>query len=130
VLGLQGVELTLIGYNTAAVNYHGSEPSHLRMFHHHLSMQAGAYENSMYIVATGKCGIENGVGLIGGSCVIAPSGEIVALAQTEDDEVIVATCDLDHCAFGKKTMFNFMAHRRPEHYRRIVGQKGVQEPPG
>ena len=34
---------------------------------------------------------------MGGSCIISPTGEIVALARTDDDEVIVADLDLDLC---------------------------------
>lgn len=128
VMGLQGVEMVLLGYNTAAVNYYGREPGHLGMLHNHLVMQSGAYQNSTYVVAAAKCGIENGIGMIGGSCIISPFGEIIAQAQTEDDEVITATCDLDLCLIGKRTMFDFEANRRPESYTLITRQKGIKYP--
>lgn len=128
VMGLQGVEMILLGYNTAALNYYGREPAHLAMLHNHLVMQSGAYQNSTYVVAAAKCGVENGISLIGGSCIISPFGEIIARAQTEDDEVITATCDLDLCLFGKRTMFDFEANRRPEAYELITRQKGVKYP--
>ncbi|MSO54183.1 MAG: hypothetical protein EXQ90_03515 [Rhodospirillales bacterium] len=51
--------------------------------------------------------------------------EIVAQAQTEADELIIANCDLDNCTFGKETAFNFAQHRRIEHYSIITTQTGV-----
>ena len=54
--------------------------------------------------------------------------QLVAEAATLDDELLVADCDLDLCRQGKEKMFNFAAHRRPEHYAPIVGQVGVVEP--
>ena len=53
---------------------------------------------------------------------------MVAQAATLSDEVITAECDLDDCRQGKDKMFNFAAHRRPEHYRRIVDQLGAEAP--
>ena len=46
VMGLQGVEIVALGYNTPIENIHHREPEHLRMFHHLLSMQADAYQNA------------------------------------------------------------------------------------
>jgi hypothetical protein len=51
--------------------------------------------------------------MIGGSQIIAPSGEIVALCVTEEDELITARCDLDQCAPSKSTVSNFGLHREP-----------------
>jgi predicted amidohydrolase len=134
VMGLKGVELLMLGYNTPAINawamvHSAPEPEHLRMFHNHIVMQAGAYQNSTWVVAVAKAGIEEGCSLIGGSCIIAPTGEIVALARGVDDELIVADCDLALCKYGKDTVFNFAKHRRIEHYGLISSQTGVTEPP-
>ena len=129
VMGLKGVEMVLLGYNTPSINIAAAQPPHLRMFHNHLTMQAGAYQNSTYVIAAAKAGIEDGNPLIGGSCIVAPTGEIVAQAQTEADELIVADCDLDNCTFGKKTVFNFAQHRRIEHYKIITEQTGVVPAP-
>ena len=60
--------------------------------------------------------------------IVNPDGEIVAQAQTEDDELVVADCDLDATAFGKRTVFDFARHRRIEHYGRITSQVGVELP--
>ena len=130
VMGLQGVELVVLGYNTPSVNSQKAEEGpEKRLFHHNLSVQAGAYQNSTWVIATAKCGSEDGHPLFGGSCIVNPDGEIVAEAETEDDELIVADCDLDATIFGKKTIFDFERHRRIEHYGRITGQTGVVLPP-
>src|SRR5690348_17635265 len=88
VMGLQNVEMVMLGYNTPTENIYHYEKAHLRMFHNHLTMQAGAYQNGCWVVATAKCGAEDGFPMIGGSCIIAPTGEIAAQALTEEDEVI------------------------------------------
>ncbi|MDJ0611030.1 MAG: N-carbamoyl-D-amino-acid hydrolase [Kiloniellales bacterium] len=128
VMGLQGVEMVLLGYNTPTVNSQSDEAPHLRMFHNQMSMQAGAYQNSTWVVGVAKAGSEDGHELMGGSVIVAPSGEIVAQARTLGDELIVADCDLDACNFGKETIFNFAAHRRVEHYGLITERTGAVPP--
>jgi predicted amidohydrolase len=130
VLGLQGVELVALGYNTPSVNSQkAAEGPQQRMFQHRLSLQAGAYQNSTWAVAVAKCGVEDGHPLMGGTMIVDPDGEIVAQASTEGDELVVADCDLDATAFGKRTVFDFARHRRPEHYGRITAQTGAIPPP-
>jgi predicted amidohydrolase len=128
VMGLQGVELVLLGYNTPVHNPPAPEHDALSMFHNHLSMQAGAYQNGTWVVGVAKCGVEEGCEMIGGSAIIAPSGEIVAQCSTQGDEVAVARCDLDRCASYKTTTFNFAAHRQPQHYTLITERKGAVPP--
>jgi predicted amidohydrolase len=130
VLGMQGVELVCVGYNSAAYDPNGgsSEDQALRTFHSKLVAQANAYMNATWAVAVAKAGIEDGSGLIGGSCIVDPNGVIVAEAATEGDELVVADCDLDLCRQGKEKMFNFAAHRRPAHYRLITERAGAVPP--
>lgn len=116
VLRLLGVELVCLGYNTPVKTPHLPETDSLVNFHNHLSMQAGAYQNSMWVVAAAKAGVEEGVDQIGGSAIIAPSGEIVACAETKNDEIVIAEVDLDMAARYRRSIFNFAQHRRPEHY--------------
>ena len=99
------------------------------MFHNMLSMQAGAYQNGTWVVGTAKAGFEDGYGLIGGSCIIAPTGEVVAQALTEEDEVVSFDCDLDLGQYIKETIFNFDEHRRIEHYGLITEQTGLVRRP-
>lgn len=122
VMGLQGVELVLLGYNTPVHNPALPESDRLVGFHNDLSMQAGAYQNATWVVGAAKAGVEAGVEQLGGSCIIAPSGEIVAKAVTDDDEVVVATCDLDMCTGYKESVFDLAAHRRPEHYTSLTAR--------
>ena len=129
VMGMKGVELVMLGYNTPSANSLGPEPFHVRMMHNHITMQAGAYQNGTWVVGVAKAGKEEGYDMMGGSVIIAPSGEIVAQAHTLGDELITAECDLDECQFNKTTIFNFEAHRRPEHYKIITDQVGVTPPP-
>jgi predicted amidohydrolase len=126
VMGLQGVEIVALGYNTPTENIHHPEPMHLRMFHHLVTMQANAYQNGTWVLAAAKAGKEDGCGLIGGSAIIAPTGEIAARALSEDDEVITATLDLDLGDYIKRTIFNFEKHRRIEHYRLITERTGAK----
>jgi N-carbamoyl-D-amino-acid hydrolase len=130
VMGLQGVELIVLGYNTPSVNSQkADEGPQKRMFHHRLTLQAGAYQNSTWVVAVAKAGSEDGHPMIAGSVIVDPDGEIVVEAATDDDELIVADCDLDATTFGKDTIFDFERHRRVEHYGRITSQTGVVQPP-
>ncbi len=120
VLGLQGAEMVVLGYNTPEENIHYREPPHLRMFSHRLSIQAGAYQNATWVVAAAKSGLEDGHRLIAGSAIVSPTGEIVAEASTEGDELVIHDCDLDFGADLRRTMFDFARHRRPEHYGLIT----------
>ena len=130
VMGLQGVEMVVLGYNTPSVNSQKSEEGpEKRLFHNRLSVQSGAYQNATWVVAVAKAGVEDGFPLIGGSLIVDPNGEIVAEAKTEDDELLVHPCDLDATDFGKKTIFDFARHRRIEHYGLITSQVGAVPPP-
>ena len=128
VMGLQGVEMILLGYNTPVHNPPAPEHDRLGPFHNHLVMQAGAYQNGTWVVGVAKCGREEGCDMLGQSAIIAPSGEIVALCTTLGDELITARCDLDLTRSFKETVFNFARHRRPEHYRLIVDRAGAVPP--
>lgn len=129
VMGLQGVEMVMLGFNTPSVNSQkGEEGIEERMFHHKLSLQAGAYQNATWVVAVAKAGTEDGHHLMGGTAIVDPEGHIVAEAKSEDDELIVHPCDLDATRFGKTTIFNFAAHRRIEHYKLITEQTEARPP--
>ena len=126
VMGLQGVELILCGYNTPI--HYIPDPSQdiLQGFHNALVMQSGAYQNGTWVVGVAKGGVEEGVDSLGQSMIVAPSGQIVAQALTTDDELIMAHCDMDWCERYTKTLFDFDRYRRPEVYTRITTQRGVE----
>ncbi len=128
VMGLQGVELVMIGYNTPI--HYAPDPAQnaLQGFHNHLCMQAGAYQNGTWVVGVAKGGTEEGVESLAQSAIIAPSGQIVAQALTTADELITARCDLDLCANFKETLFDFARYRRAEVYGLITERKGAIPP--
>ncbi|CAN5248942.1 N-carbamoyl-D-amino-acid hydrolase [soil metagenome] len=129
VMGLQGVELILIGYNTPLYYPPDPQQNALQAFHNHLVMQAGAYQNGAYVVGVAKGGLEEGVDSLAQTVIIAPSGQIIAQCITTADEVVVAKVDLDYCDLYKKTLFDFDRYRVPEAYRLITERRGAEPPP-
>ena len=128
VMGLQGVDLIALGYNTPVDHTGHDDIDGLTQFHNHLSMQAGAYQNATWVVGTAKCGREEGSMMVGQSVIVAPSGEIVAMANTLEDEVVTARVDLDMGTRYRRTIFDFARHREPDAYRLIVERKGAGDP--
>lgn len=124
VMALQGAEMILVGYNTPDDHTGEFDFDSLTLFHNRLSLQAGTYQNSVWVVATAKAGIEEGSRLIGQSMIVAPSGQIAAMAVSTSDEVVVARCDLDMGALYRRTIFDFARHRQPQHYGLIVERTG------
>lgn len=128
VMALQSAEIVVLGYNTPSLNIHWNEPIHLRTTTHLISLQANAYQNGIWVAAAAKCGSEDGHHMIGSSVIVAPTGEIVARAISEEDEVITAEVDLSLGQMFRDHVFNFAKHRRPEHYKLIVERTGAGEP--
>lgn len=128
VMGLQGAELILIGYNTPL--HYDPDPTQnpLQAFHNHLVMQAGAYQNGCWVVGVAKGGVEEGVESLAGSAIFAPSGQVVTQAITTGDELITAEIDLDFTRTYKDTLFDFDRYRVPEAYRLITERKGAGPP--
>jgi hypothetical protein len=120
VMGLQGVELVLVGYNTPVHYPPDPGQDHLAAFHNNLVMASGAYQNGTWVVGVAKAGVEEGVEMLADSQIIAPSGEVVARCTTTGDEVAVAACDLDRCLDYRRTVFDFARYRRPELYGAIT----------
>jgi predicted amidohydrolase len=129
VLALQGAEVVALGFNTPSENLSYPEPPALRVHHHLIMAQAMAFQNATWLVETAKCGFEDGYRMFGHSLIVAPTGEIAAKSASEEDEVICFNADMDVAADLKRTMFNFAAHRRPEHYGLIVERVGAEVTP-
>ncbi|OWU83485.1 N-carbamoyl-D-amino acid hydrolase [Oceanicola sp. 22II-s10i] len=123
MLGLGGAELVVLGYNTPFHYPPAPEHDHLQYFHNELSITAGCYQNGLWAVAVAKAGHEEGCDLIGGSIIVAPTGEVLARAATVGDEVITAEVDLDRCAEIRANVFNFALHREPQDYHLITKPK-------
>jgi len=128
VMALQSAEIVVLGYNTPSLNIHWDEPAHLRTSTHLISLQANAYQNALWVAAAAKCGREDGFHMIGNSVIVAPTGEIVARALTEEDEVIATVADLSLGEHFRQHVFNFAKHRRPEHYGLITQRTGAGDP--
>src|SRR4029077_15382138 len=124
MLCLNGAQVILIGYNTPATLEEAPALAHLRMFHNHLPMQAGAYQNTVGVAAAAKAGVEDGHALIGGSCIIAPTGEIAALATSLDDEGVGHRADPALIATRTRVNFDFARYRRPDAYGLIAERAG------
>ena len=129
VLALRGAEMILLGYNTPSHNPELPELDELSNFHNRLCMQAGAYQNGCWVIGVAKAGTEERVSQIGQTSIIAPSGEVVAMAGSLDSELIVHQCDLDFTKPYKNHIFNFECNRRIEHYGPITEQTAAIEPP-
>lgn len=129
-MGLQGIEIGMVGYNTPSGYVQWDEPIHLRMHHHLLSLQAAAYQNACWIAAAGKAGVEEGAHMIGGSCIVSPTGEVMVKTHGEGDEVISFDCDLSVGDNYRANIFNFARHRRPEHYGLLTERTGAGLPQG
>ena len=132
IMGLQGAELIMVGYNTGSTrmviegNRRVMEPAHLATEHNMLVMRAGAYQNCCWVIGVAKAGSEEGCEFLGDTCIIAPTGDVVAKAIGLGDEVIVADCDLSAGDYNRRTIFNFEINRQLQHYGLIASQKGVR----
>ena len=124
VMGLQNVEMVMLGYNTPLHNAPSPDHDEHSWFHNQLSMQAGAYQNGTWVVGVAKGGTEEGVPSLADSMIVAPSGKVVARAGGNGDELIVHRCDLDAGQSYKRTTFNFAVHRQPDlpPHRRAEGR--------
>ncbi len=114
-LVLQGAELLCVPYNTPTFR----QPREVGQEASEILLRAGAMENQVFVIAVGKAGVEDGAEYIGGSVIIAPTGKIIAKAQTEGDELLVITIDLDDVTELRK-QWNFLADRRPDAYHQLV----------
>ena len=110
-LGLGGAEIVLIGYNTPL--------SPMALDQNELVLRAGAYENSLFVVGIAKAGVEDGLELIGGSCIVGPLGNVLARAATTGDELVAARIDLDWMTPARKR-WDFFSRRHPQHYTAIT----------
>ncbi|MGE0826682.1 MAG: nitrilase-related carbon-nitrogen hydrolase [Candidatus Binatia bacterium] len=116
-LALNGAELLCVPYNTPTFG----QPKEAGQETSEVLLRAGAMENQLFVVAVGKAGVEDGTEYIGGSEIIAPNGKVLAKAQTDGDELVVATINLNDVATQRK-QWDFLADRRPDAYHRLVSE--------
>ena len=120
VLGLQDVDVVSLGYCTPVLNtqFPQRESAELRQFQSDLTMQAGAYHNSCFVIGAAKAGVEGGCAFQAGSVVVGPTGQILAKARSAGDELVVAELDLDECKFYRNGLMK-RSQRRVDAYRLI-----------
>ena len=121
-LALRGAELICIPYNTPTFGRPREEGHETA----EVLLRAAAIENQLFIVAAGKAGVEDGAEYIGGSEIISPEGKVLAKAQTDGDELVVATIELNTIT-ELKAKWDFMPDRRPEMYQALVQQEQQEE---
>ena len=114
-LALEGAELICVPYNTPTFG----QPREVGQETSEILLRAAAIENQLFIVAVGKAGVEDNAEYIGGSEIIAPTGRVVAKAQTDHDELVVVTLDLNEIT-KLKEKWDFLPDRRPELYQALV----------
>jgi len=114
-LALGGAELICVPYNTPTFG----QPREAGQETSEVLLRAAAIENQLFIIAVGKAGIEDGAEYIGGSEIISPTGKVLAKAQTEGDELVMATIDFDEIV-TLKNKWDLLADRRPEIYQQLI----------
>jgi predicted amidohydrolase len=88
-----------------------------------------AMENNVYYMAVNRVGVERGFRFIGKSKICGPNGDVLALANHEDETILYAEIDPAKARRkriirvpGKHEIDRF-ADRRPEMYGRLVEGK-------
>ena len=80
-----------------------------------LVQRGHAVTNGVYVAAANRVGREEKLKFWGSSFVAAPSGEIIAEAGTEREEILIARCDLDKIAETRQS-WPFLRDRRIDAY--------------
>ena len=80
-----------------------------------LVQRGHAVTNGVYVAVANRVGREGKLKFWGTSFVAAPSGEIVAEAGTEREEILIARCDLDKIAEARQS-WPFLRDRRIDAY--------------
>ena len=122
VMGLQGVEMVLIGYNTPVHN--APAPAHDDLAVPQPALAAGrrlpAAPGSRAWPRPGWRRAWTASAAAAWWRHRASGGAL----RHKDDELALARCGLDFCAVYKRTTFNFDLHRQPHAYGMIVARKG------
>jgi predicted amidohydrolase len=83
---------------------------------------ARAYENGMYFVAADRYGLERSVQFSGGSCILDPDGEVVAM-QDSGEGIVYGEIDLERTrrrTFAAGTADDKLVDRRPNAYTSLA----------
>ncbi|MBB4370439.1 putative amidohydrolase [Bradyrhizobium sp. cir1] len=78
-----------------------------------------AFENGCYVIESNRWGLERTVQFSGGSCVIAPDGQVIAV-RDKGDGVLLSEIDLDAARARRVLGEAVFAQRRPELYPELL----------
>ena len=78
-----------------------------------------AFENGCYVIESNRWGVERTVQFSGGSCVIAPDGQVIAV-RDKGDGVLLSEIDLDAARARRVLGEAVFAQRRPELYPELL----------
>lgn len=81
-----------------------------------LASRSGAALNQVFFAGANRVGTEGELTFIGQSHVVDPAGEIVSMANTAEDEVVLASIDLDEVRQMRQRQNYWLRDRRPETY--------------
>ncbi|MEP6648651.1 MAG: nitrilase-related carbon-nitrogen hydrolase [Lapillicoccus sp.] len=113
-----GAEIVTVPANWPVTNHPADQPA-IEV----AKAQAAAAYYGVYVVVADRCGDERGTRWVGGSCIIAPSGYLLAGPATPPGEPARAgllMADMDLAASKDKTLGRYnhrLLDRRPEFYR-------------
>jgi N-carbamoylputrescine amidase len=89
------------------------------------TLRVRAYENGTFVVGIGKAGVEDDLPYVGHSVIVSPlSGTVLATAQTDGNELVMATIDLND-TIEARTRMPYPRDRRPEHYSLLSDARGA-----
>ena len=120
VLALLGADLLVLPTNW---------PTHSECAAEHM-IPTRAMENTVYVMAVNRVGVESGFLFIGTSSIVDPSGSVLAKAGADTDEIL--TAEIDPSRARQKHLvrvpgrheINRFADRRPRFYEPLVAPKG------
>ncbi len=58
-------------------------------------LPARALENTVYLAAVNRVGVEGEISLFGGSCIIDPRGRVISQAKKNEEDLLIKTINLD-----------------------------------
>ncbi len=102
-----GIKVLIVMDNNVSVGYSSSGTGISKSYVDLMSLlTAYARFYSFYVVYMNRVGFEDGINFFGGSCVISPSGEVLASCPYFEESVITLELDLETFR-GNSTFLNF-----------------------
>ena len=86
-----------------------------------LVQRGHAVANGIYVAVPNRVGREGKLKFWGGSFVAGPSGEVIAHAGSENEEILIARCDLEKIAEARES-WPFLRDRRIDAYRGLTSR--------